>query len=264
MADHPFAYCRQDELKRMLRLVGQFVPGRCRKPILRCVLVTAAGGKVTLSATDLESALVVSMRDADVQGDMAFAIPHELLEVRRHVPSPESPRWAVAAFCGAGWSIVGTCDEDCRVPSPAGFPALAVAEAACGAAVPAGRLANAVETARRRSPRGNGGVEIRVRVEDDALVVMDGAGGGQFTARLPGQTFGGPVEMRLYAGLLLPWLSKQPKDDTVFMLSDGECRPHKFWTEPHADAAWVMAGIKPPDAAKTATAAGTPAATAAA
>ncbi|MDQ3873929.1 MAG: DNA polymerase III subunit beta [Actinomycetota bacterium] len=78
--------CSADELARRVALVARAVSTRATVQILSGVLVTAADGRVELSATDMDLSLRTSL-DAEVEGPGRIVVPGRLLvEVTRLLP----------------------------------------------------------------------------------------------------------------------------------------------------------------------------------
>src|SRR5260221_458138 len=67
-------YCEPGALQQALALVKAAVPSRPRVPILSCVLLTAKGDRVTVSATDLGLGIACRL-PARVEREGAVAVP---------------------------------------------------------------------------------------------------------------------------------------------------------------------------------------------
>ena len=81
--------CDRGVLVDALNLVSGVVVSRTPKPVLLCVKLTAAEGKLTLAATDLEAALHLSIEQVDVQEDGAAVLPaSKLLAIVRESVDP--------------------------------------------------------------------------------------------------------------------------------------------------------------------------------
>jgi DNA polymerase-3 subunit beta len=81
--------CPKEELAEKLQVVGRGVSARTNVQILAGIMVRAAGGRLHLSATDMEISLRVSL-EADVQDDGAVVVPGRLLvDIVRLLPAGE-------------------------------------------------------------------------------------------------------------------------------------------------------------------------------
>jgi DNA polymerase-3 subunit beta len=81
--------CGKDELAEKLQVVGRGVSTRTTVQILAGIMLRAAGGKLYLSATDMEISLRVSL-DAQVEEEGAVVVPGRLLvDIVRLLPAGE-------------------------------------------------------------------------------------------------------------------------------------------------------------------------------
>src|SRR4029450_10145114 len=81
--------CSKDELTRALSVVGRAVSTRVTVQVLGGVLLRASGGRMELSATDMELSLRLSV-EAQVEGDGAVVAPGRLLvDLARLLPDSE-------------------------------------------------------------------------------------------------------------------------------------------------------------------------------
>jgi DNA polymerase III subunit beta len=111
--------CAKEELAEKLQIVGRGVSTRTTVQILAGVLLRAAGGKLYLSATDMEISLRVSL-EAQVEEEGAVVVPGRLLvDIVRLLPAGEvvlesRPEEGVARLqCGsASYSLHTYAAED--------------------------------------------------------------------------------------------------------------------------------------------------------
>lgn len=111
--------CTKEELAEKLQVVGRGVSTRTTVQILAGVLLRAAGGKLYLSATDMEISLRVSL-EAQVEEEGAVVVPGRLLvDIVRLLPAGEvvlesRPEEGVARLqCGsASYSLHTYAAED--------------------------------------------------------------------------------------------------------------------------------------------------------
>ena len=81
--------CAKEELSRALSVVGRAVSTRATVQVLGGVLLRAAGGRMELSATDMELSLRLPI-EAQVEGDGAVVAPGRLLvDLARLLPESE-------------------------------------------------------------------------------------------------------------------------------------------------------------------------------
>jgi DNA polymerase III subunit beta len=81
--------CAKEELTRALSVVGRAVSTRATVQVLGGVLLRASGGRMELSATDMELSLRLSV-EAQVEGDGAVVAPGRLLvDLARLLPESE-------------------------------------------------------------------------------------------------------------------------------------------------------------------------------
>jgi DNA polymerase-3 subunit beta len=81
--------CTRDELTQKLSIVSRGVSTRTAVQILGGILLRAEGGRLTLSATDMELSLRASL-DAEVEGEGAVVVPGRLLvELARLLPAED-------------------------------------------------------------------------------------------------------------------------------------------------------------------------------
>jgi len=81
--------CGRDELADKLQLVGRGVSTRTNVQILAGIMLRAAGGRLHLSATDMEISLRVSL-EAEVEDEGAIVVPGRLLvDIVRLLPAGE-------------------------------------------------------------------------------------------------------------------------------------------------------------------------------
>jgi DNA polymerase-3 subunit beta len=81
--------CGRDELADKLQLAGRGVSARTNVQILAGIMLRAAGGRLHLSATDMEISLRVAL-DAQVEDDGAVVVPGRLLvDIVRLLPAGE-------------------------------------------------------------------------------------------------------------------------------------------------------------------------------
>src|ERR671925_2375788 len=81
--------CNRDELAEKLQVVGRGVSTRTTVQILAGIMLRAAGGKLYLSATDMEISLRVSF-DAQVEEEGTVVVPGRLLvDIVRLLPGGE-------------------------------------------------------------------------------------------------------------------------------------------------------------------------------
>src|SRR5690606_1109348 len=71
--------CDRAALLEAVNLVGSVVLSRTSTPVLSCVKLTAADGKLTLAATDNEVALRLNVEQVDVQEEGEALIPADKL-----------------------------------------------------------------------------------------------------------------------------------------------------------------------------------------
>ena len=71
--------CQQEDLNRGLSAVARAIPARSTLPITQHILLEAAEGKITLSATDAETIAITYTIDATVEEPGAITMPSRLL-----------------------------------------------------------------------------------------------------------------------------------------------------------------------------------------
>ncbi|HYY74858.1 MAG TPA: DNA polymerase III subunit beta, partial [Gaiellaceae bacterium] len=106
--------CRKDELAEKLQLVGRGVSTRTTVQILAGIMLRAAGGRLHLSATDMEISLRVSF-EAQVEDEGAVVVPGRLLvDIVRLLPAGDvtlehGPEEGVARLtCGSASYTLNT------------------------------------------------------------------------------------------------------------------------------------------------------------
>jgi DNA polymerase III subunit beta len=99
--------CGRDELAEKLQVAGRGVSTRTSVQILAGILLHAAGGRLSLAATDMEISLRVSL-DAQVEGEGSVVVPGRLLvDIVRLLPAGEvtishrAEEGVVEVVCGA-------------------------------------------------------------------------------------------------------------------------------------------------------------------
>ncbi len=66
---------QQDELQKALDVIANVVPAKTTLPILTCVLMEAKGGRLTLSATNLDISITTSTDKVEIKDEGRVAIP---------------------------------------------------------------------------------------------------------------------------------------------------------------------------------------------
>ncbi|MFN2370982.1 MAG: hypothetical protein ABR506_07485, partial [Candidatus Krumholzibacteriia bacterium] len=66
---------QQDELQKALDVIANVVPAKTTLPILTCVLMEAKGGKLILSATNLDISITTSTEKVEIKDEGRVAIP---------------------------------------------------------------------------------------------------------------------------------------------------------------------------------------------
>ena len=66
---------QQEEMQKALDVVANVVPAKTTLPILTCVLMEAAEGRLKLSATNLDISITTSTADVDIKDEGRIAIP---------------------------------------------------------------------------------------------------------------------------------------------------------------------------------------------
>src|ERR687892_247805 len=81
--------CGKDELAEKLQIVGRGVSTRTTVQILAGIMLRASGGRLSLSATDMEISLRVSL-EAQVEDEGSVVVPGRLLvDIVRLLPAGE-------------------------------------------------------------------------------------------------------------------------------------------------------------------------------
>lgn len=115
--------CEKEELAERLQIVGRGVSTRASVQILAGILLRAAGGKLTLAATDMEISLRASL-DGDVAEDGAIVVPGRLLvDIVRLLP-PGEVTIAYRAEDGVAELTCGTASYRLHTYDPEDFPRL--------------------------------------------------------------------------------------------------------------------------------------------
>ena len=66
---------QQDDLQKALDIIANVVPAKTTLPILTCVLMEAKGGRLTLSATNLDISITTSTAKVEIKDEGRIAIP---------------------------------------------------------------------------------------------------------------------------------------------------------------------------------------------
>jgi DNA polymerase-3 subunit beta len=66
---------QQDDLQKALDIIANVVPAKTTLPILTCVLMEAKGGRLTLSATNLDISITTSTDKVEIKDEGRVAIP---------------------------------------------------------------------------------------------------------------------------------------------------------------------------------------------
>lgn len=66
---------QQDDLQKALDIIANVVPAKTTLPILTCVLMEAKGGRLTLSATNLDISITTSTAKVEIKDEGRVAIP---------------------------------------------------------------------------------------------------------------------------------------------------------------------------------------------
>jgi len=117
--------CKQEDLNRGLAAVARAIPARSTLPITQHVLLEAADGAITLSATDAETIAITYRIDADVAeggsitmpsrllADFVSTLPHEPITMALAERSRQ-----VSLSCARNTASVGGMDPDDFPPIP--------------------------------------------------------------------------------------------------------------------------------------------------
>ncbi|MCK9486427.1 MAG: DNA polymerase III subunit beta [Dehalococcoidia bacterium] len=117
--------CQQEDLHRGLSAVSRAIPARTTLPITQHVLVEAADGQITLSATDAETIAITYTIQADVEESGSITMPSRLLAdfVATLPRLPISMTLAersrqVSLACARNTASIGGMDPDDFPPIP--------------------------------------------------------------------------------------------------------------------------------------------------
>ena len=117
--------CQQEDLNRGLSAVARAIPARSTLPITQHILLEAADGRITLSATDAETIAITYTIDATVEepgaitmpsrllSDFVATLPHEPIEMALAERSRQ-----VSLSCARNEASIGGMDPDDFPPIP--------------------------------------------------------------------------------------------------------------------------------------------------
>lgn len=143
---------KREDLVSKLSTVSRAVSTRAATQALSGVLLTAAAGRVTLSATDLDVGMTTAL-DADIAGEGSILLPGRLLaDIARSLPDP-----AVEIETREAERDVeirsGSSSFHLRVLAAEDFPKLPEAGEATGLKIPAKALESSIELVARAASR---------------------------------------------------------------------------------------------------------------
>ena len=142
----------RDTFLAALQVVGRAVSSRAAIPSLGGVKLTAAAGQLTLSATDTELGLTMTVSEVKVENDGTLLLPGRLLgDVVRNLPSGEVSL-ALRPEQGDVELTAGSARFHLRTLSAEDFPRLPELEGEA-ATLPAGPLAETIDRVARAASR---------------------------------------------------------------------------------------------------------------
>jgi DNA polymerase-3 subunit beta len=97
---------QQEDLQRALDLIANVVPAKTTLPILTCVLMEAANGRLTLSATNLDISITTSTDKLEIKDPGRVALP-----AVKFVPFVRSLRSGAVKIAQTGQQITLTCGK---------------------------------------------------------------------------------------------------------------------------------------------------------
>lgn len=129
---------QQDELQKALDVIANVVPAKTTLPILTCVLMEAKGGKLILSATNLDISITTSTAKVEIKDEGRVAIP-----AVKFVPFVRSLRPGQVTIAQKGEQIRLDCGKARLTENTMNveeYPKLKQLEEKNGLEVPAGAL----------------------------------------------------------------------------------------------------------------------------
>ncbi len=97
---------QQDDLQKALDIIANVVPAKTTLPILTCVLMEAKGGRLTLSATNLDISITTSTAKVEIKDEGRIAIP-----AVKFVPFVRSLRPGQVTIAQKGQQILLNCGK---------------------------------------------------------------------------------------------------------------------------------------------------------